>query len=272
MLLLLGVFIYSILIILFAFYGGVAFEYYSPSFNTFEIKWDAVSAISSFLIPIILAGWAGYSEYQKDQLIKEEKQRQDEKDRMERMQNIFTRKIEPLITQVQQLDANITFNRRSTKKQEYIFLLIMQDLEKYRYIMIDIIAHMNKITPDMTEREQGIQGDITRRMHSLVEIISTIIFNLFDFEYLYFKDTAESNMIINTTITGNKVLLDLFESLVIRGIGKNNPDDYKQAMELVYNNHQKTIDNFTNFFKDTNLSQDRYEKNQKLQKFIKKHQ
>ena len=53
MLLLLGIFIYSILIILFAFYGGVAFEYYSPSFNGFVINWDVIGSMVSAFVAII---------------------------------------------------------------------------------------------------------------------------------------------------------------------------------------------------------------------------
>ena len=253
---------------------------YETSFNDITLNWKDmgrilekwIAILGIVAIPVVLYFLGQQEQDKKDKLIQEEKQRQDEKDRMERMQNFFTRKIEPLITQIQQLHENITLSKRcSTKKPKDIFILIMTNLEKYRYTMIDIIAHINKITPDMTEREQGIQGGIARRMHGLVEIVSTIILNIFNFEDLYFKDTLEANMIIDSTINGNKILLDLFESLVIYGIGKNNPNDYKQAMDVVYNNHQKIIDNFTDFLKDTNLSQDNYEKNQELQKFIKRH-
>ena len=70
-----------VLSILFAFYLGVAIEYYSPTFDKLVISWEAISAIATvagaILVPLVLAVWVYIREERRNLREEEEQSRRN---------------------------------------------------------------------------------------------------------------------------------------------------------------------------------------------------
>ena len=249
---------------LLSFYFGMVTQYNFSTFDTFEIKWEMVSALGSILVPISLAGWALYSEKKKDERDKKETKRKEDRDteidRQSKLQHYYHNVICPLVKELENINQ-IRQDRRIevleklalNSSQQYKDALSIEHKEYTHVDYSNMVGYIGKIYKQISniQKEVLVYQESYNKTYLYIEHMISITMKI-DLKPLYDQQVNTDITNIIRIFTGQvSLLVGVLESSIIYQVcNKDQEQEILQYLdttmvEFLNNINQLTGSNFT---------------------------